>query len=171
MADTNGTIRNLLREIDEEERAIDAARASRSAAQADLGKYSRRIEEVRAVKRSLSGKMNDYATDVLSDQRSARDALAEATSGYSHEGRATGSIGEDKEQATESDFFGSQVHAALQAEIDACRRAIDAANAAIASADAQENSAQTRRSSYVNSARYLSQEDDATIHVSARTRY
>lgn len=171
MSSTDTTIRNLQREIREEERAIDAARADRAAAQADLRRYSARVEEVRAVKRTLSGAMNDFAGGVSSAQRQARDRLAEATSGLSHEGALTGDVSADEERSTEADALCSQAHAALQSEIDRCQAEIDGANGRIASANAREGSAQSRRSSYVSSARYLAREDDATVSVNARTRY
>lgn len=171
MSSTDTTIRNLQREIGEQERAIDAARADRAAAQADLNRYSARIEEVRAVKSSLSGALNDQAGDVLAVQRDLCDLLAEATTGLSHMNNLIVTVQVDGEHRTEEDDLCSEAHAALQSEIDRCQSEIDAANERISSANAREASAQATRTSCVNCARSLADEDDATVSVNVRTRY
>lgn len=171
MSSTDSSINRLLGNIRGEERAIDAARASRSAAQADLDRYQRRLEEVSAIKRSLSGAMNDFAAGVLSSQERAEDSVGASTSGYSYESRLVGQLQSDRERSTEGDGTCSQIHSALQQEIGRCQGEIEGAQSRIRAADASESSAQSRRSSYLRSARNLANEDDATVKVNARTRY
>lgn len=171
MSSTDSSINRLLGDIRGEERAIDAARASHAAAQADLERYQRRLEEVRAIKRTLSGAMNDLATDVRSAQIDAQDRLGAATSGYAHTSALTDQYQADRESSTEGDGTCSQVHDALQSEIDRCQGEIEGACSRMRSAEASEASAQSRRSSYLQSARNLADEDDATVRVNVRTRY
>lgn len=171
MSNTDVSINRLLGNIRSEERAIDAARASRSAAQADLDRYQRRLDEVSAIKKTLSGAMNDFAADVISSQTRAQESVGSSTSGYAHESRLVGQFQSDREQSTEGDGICSQIHSALQQEIGRCQGEIESAQSRIRAADASESSAQSRRSSYLRNARNLANEDDATVKVNARTRY
>lgn len=171
MSDTDRSINRLLGDIRNEERTIDAARASRSAAQAQLGKYQARLEELRSIKNSLSNVMNDHVDDVLFRQNEALGFISGFSSGYSHEGDLQYQLQSDQEKSTELDEKCSQVHEAIQSEMNRCESEIEGARSQISTANAQESSAQSRRSSYLWSARNLANEDDATVRVSARTRY
>lgn len=171
MSSTDRSINRLLGDIRSEERAIDAARASRSAAKARMGTYQKRLEELNSIKSALAGAMNDRAGDVLSRQRETYDLLSAFSSGYGYEGVLQSQLQSDQEKSTEADGTCSQVHEAIQSEMNRCKSEIEGAQAQINAADAQESSAQSRRSSYLRSAQNLAKEDDATVRVNARARY
>lgn len=171
MTSIDKSINRLLDDVDREERSIDQARANRSAARADLRTYEARLEEVRAVKTTLGAAMNDRAGDVRNSQTRTCDELDEGTGGLSRGAGVAADIRDDLEKTTEADDTCSQVHAYLQAEIDRCGREISDASGRISAADRQESAAQSRRSSYVRSARTLADNSEATVRVNVRARY
>lgn len=164
-------IRSYLRRAQQIEINIDRARRSASQADARRREYERRVQEVRKISHALTSSFDSVINNVRRRQADARGSYEDATVGLRHEGSLTNGIERDTERAVERDSICSQILENLRREIARCENEISNARAQANQHRVHADNCCTQRRAYIERARQLSRQPDATVHVRMSTRY
>lgn len=168
---TDSQINSLLRETNQLESQIDAARAQRSDAEARMNKFMRRKEQVQKVKDSFSRTFDDEVSAIQKGQDGTKSGLSRGLAGLKRESILVSAVEGDREKSTESDSFGCQIHSNLQHEINRCQQEIEQARYEMNEADRRATDLGNQRTSKVNQAKSLANNDDATVKVRESSWY
>lgn len=164
-------IRSLISRAHAIERSIDAARRDVSQAESKIRRYEQRLREVQNVKRTLSNSFDGVVRSVSGRQSAARNDYSGATSGLSHENSLLASLRSDIEKHTEQDSLGASMHEHLQREMNRCENNLSDTKAWRNRQRVFAENCCTQRRVFIERARRLSRQPEATVHVHESLRY